>query len=54
MHEIKIENLPPASSGVSGEVMMHMDVRGTEIVVTAVNNATSKKLPLKLDWMKEF
>ena len=54
MGEIKIDNLPSASSGVSDEVTVHMDVRGTEIVVTAVNNATSKELPLKLDWMKEF
>ena len=54
MGEIIIDDLPTASSGVSREVTVHMDVRGTEIVVTAVNNATSKKLPLKLDWMKEF
>ena len=55
MGEIIIDDLPSASSsGVSREITVHMDVRGTEIVVTAVNNATSKELPLKLDWMKEF
>ena len=54
MGEIKIDDVPSASSGVLCEVTVHMDVRGTEIVVTAINNATSKELPLKLDWMKEF
>ena len=54
MGEMKIDNLPSTSGGVACEVTVHMDVRGTEIVVTAVNNVTSKELPLKLDWMKEF
>ena len=54
MGTIEIKDLPSASSGVLCEVTVHMDVRGTEIVVTAINNATSKELPLKLDWMKEF
>lgn len=54
MGEMKITDLPSTSGGVSSEVVVHMDVRGTEIIVTAKNNATSKELPLKLDWMKEF
>ena len=54
MGEIKIDNLPITSSGVACEVTVHMDVRGTEIVVTAVNNATSKEIPLTLNWIKDF
>ena len=54
MGELKIDDLPTISSGVACEVTVHMDVRGTEIVVTAVNNATGKELPLTLNWIKEF
>jgi len=48
-----LENLPGPRSGISQEVTVHMDVRGTEITVTATNNASRRQLPLKLDWMKD-
>jgi len=48
-----LENLPSPRSGVSQEVTVHMDVRGTEIIVTATNNASRRQLPLKLNWMND-
>lgn len=53
MGEMKID-LPSTSGGTLCEVTVHMDVRGTEITVTAVNNKTHKNISIKLDWMKEF
>ena len=37
----------------SQQVAVLMDFRGTEITVTATNNATHQHLPLKLDWIKD-
>ena len=48
-----LENLPSPRSGISQEVTVHMDVRGTEITVTATNNANKRQLPLKLDWIRD-
>ena len=50
---LTLENLPSPRSGISQEVTVHMDMRGTEITVTATNNASRRQLPLKLDWMKD-
>ena len=53
--EIIIKDLPPPENGIPHPVTVHMDAHGTEIVVTAVSNAGSRRHPLnlKLDWMKD-
>ena len=53
--EIIIKDLPPPENGIPHQVKVHMDAHGTEIVVTAVSNAGSRRHPLnlKLDWMKD-
>ena len=53
--EIIIKDLPPPENGVPHLITVHMDVRGTEINVTAVSDADNRQHPLnlKLDWMKD-
>ena len=54
--EIIIKNLPPLPvNGIPCPITVIMDVRGTEIIVTAVSNAEGGQHPLnlKLDWMKD-
>ena len=53
--EILIKDLPPPENGIPHLITVCMDVRGTEIVVTAVSNADNRQHPLKLklDWMKD-
>ena len=54
--EIIIENLPPPPvNGIPYPITVHMDVSGTEIVVTAVSDAHNEYHPLnlKLDWIKD-
>ena len=54
--EIIIEDMPPPpANGTPYPITVIMDVRGTEIVVTAVSNAEGGHHPLKLklDWMKD-
>ena len=50
---LTLKDLPSPSSGVSQEVTVQMDVRGTEITVTATGNTSQQQIPLKLDWMKD-
>ena len=54
--EIVIKDLPPPKNGIPCPVTVRMDVRGTEIAVTAISNAAGSRqypLNLKLDWMKD-
>ena len=54
--EIIIKDLPPPPvNGIPCPITVQMDVRGTEIVVTAVSNAEGgcHPLNLKLDWMTD-
>ena len=53
--EIIIKDLPPPENGIPHLITVHMDVHGTEIVVTAVSNADNRQYPLnlELDWMKD-
>jgi len=50
---LTLTNLPSPSSGASQEVTVQMDVRGTEITVTATANKTQQKIPVTIDWMKD-
>lgn len=52
---IIIKDLPPPENGIPCPITVKMDVRGTEIVVTAVSNGNDDHHPLKLelDWMKD-
>ena len=53
--EIIIKDLPPLGSDIPHPITVHMNVRGTEIVVTAVSDTDNERHPLKLelDWMKD-
>ena len=53
--EIILKDLPPPVNGIPYPITVHMDIRGTEIVVTALSSADSGRHPLnlKLDWMKD-
>ena len=48
-----IIDLPPPVNGIPCPITVQMDVRGTEIVVTADSEGGRHPLNLKLDWMKD-
>ena len=50
---ITVEGLPKYNSGISREVRVVINVSGTEVVVDAYCNGTSKKLPVKLDFIED-